>query len=140
MTAEFNWWLLLLGLVVGGGLTWLVLAETRRREQDLEEAELAEEAAWLEARMAEEGTPLPADTLERVVQLHRAYLAIAPPNEAPDEDLASDDGWLTDTLAEDVAQPVTKPGEAASPSPRHSSREDPDHAPAETSWRPRSPD
>ena len=86
MTAEFNWWLLLLGLVVGGGLTWLVLAETRRREQDLEEAELAEEAAWLEARMAEEGTPLPADTLERVVQLHRAYLAIAPPDEAHDEE------------------------------------------------------
>jgi hypothetical protein len=89
MTAEFNWWLLLLGLVVGGGLTWLVLAETRRQEQDLEDDELTQEAAWLEARMAEEGTPLPADTLERVVQLHRAYLAIIPPDDSSDEEWQS---------------------------------------------------
>jgi hypothetical protein len=85
MTAEFNWWLLLLGLVVGGGLTWLVLADTRRREQDLEDDELPHEAAWLEARMAEEGRPLPAETLERVIQLHRAYLASTPSDE-PSED------------------------------------------------------
>ena len=60
MISEFNWWLLLLGLVVGGGLTWLVLAETRRREQDLEEQDLADEAVWLEERLAEEGRPLSA--------------------------------------------------------------------------------
>ena len=99
MTAEFNWWLLLLGLVVGGGLTWLVLADTRRREQDLEDDELAEEAAWLEARMAEEGRPLPADTLEHVVRLHRAYLSI----EQPDEVL--DDEWRGDEPSDDVAAP-----------------------------------
>ena len=104
MTAEFNWWLLLLGLVVGGGLTWLVLAETRRREQDLEESELAEEAAWLEARMAEEGTPMPADTLERVVQLHRAYLAIVPPSDP------LDDEWQSAEPEAAVAEPVP-PGE-----------------------------
>ena len=107
MTAEFNWWLLLLGLVVGGGLTWLVLAETRRREQDLEEAELAEEAAWLEARMAEEGTPLPAETIERVVQLHRAYLSIAPPDEARDEE------WPGEEPALDVAEPWQRRPESA---------------------------
>ena len=85
MTAEFNWWLLLLGLVVGGGLTWLVLADTRRREQDLEDDELPDEAAWIEARMADEGDALPAETIQRVVQLHRAYLAIAPSDEGTDE-------------------------------------------------------
>ena len=131
MTAEFNWWLLLLGLVVGGGLTWLVLADTRRREQDLEDDELAEEAAWLEARMAEEGTPLPADTLERVVQLHRAYLAIA-----PSEETLEGDAWLTDTSPDDVVQPVADPGEATSPSPRHLSRDGVDPAPTKSSSRP----
>ena len=85
MISEFNWWLLLLGLVVGGGLTWLVLAETRRREQDLEEEDLADEAVWLEARLAEEGRPPPADTIERVVQLHREYLAVVPPSDEADE-------------------------------------------------------
>jgi hypothetical protein len=85
MIAEFNWWLLLLGLVVGAGLTWLVVAETRRHEQDLEEEELANEALWIEARLAEEGHALPAETIERVVRLHRAYLAIDPPEDGFDE-------------------------------------------------------
>ena len=101
MISEFNWWLLLLGLVVGGGLTWLVLSETRRREQDLEERDLADEAVWLEERLAEEGRPLSPDTIERVVQLHREYLAVVPPSDGadewpPDEDVAtSQERWQT---------------------------------------------
>ena len=98
MISEFNWWLLLLGLVVGGGLTWLVLAETRRREQDLEEADLADEAVWLEERLAEEGRPLSPDMIERVVQLHREYLAVVPPSDEADE-------WL----------PTRPPGRARMP-------------------------
>jgi hypothetical protein len=99
MISEFNWWLLLLGLVVGGGLTWLVLAETRRREQDLEEKDLADEASWLEERLAEEGRALSSDTIKRVVQLHREYLAVVPADEAdewrPDEGaVASEEAWL----------------------------------------------
>jgi hypothetical protein len=101
MISEFNWWLLLLGLVVGGGLTWLVLAETHRREQDLEERDLADEALWLEARLAEEGRLLPPDTIERVVQLHREYLAVVPPSDGvddwtPDEPApVGEDAWWT---------------------------------------------
>ena len=101
MISEFNWWLLLLGLVVGGGLTWLVMAETRRREQDLEEQDLADEAVWLEERLAEEGRPLSPDAIERVVQLHREYLAVVPPVDDADEwrpdDFAatSEEAWRT---------------------------------------------
>jgi hypothetical protein len=114
MTAEFNWWLLLLGLVVGGGLTWLVLAETRRREQDLEESELAEEAAWLEARMVEEGTPLPVETIERVVQLHRAYLAIVPPSDPLDDEWQSAEPETA--MAEPVPPREPSPGDGREPS------------------------
>ena len=124
MTAEFNWWLLLLGLVVGGGLTWLVLADTRRREQDLEDDELAEEAAWLEVRMAEEGQPLPADTLERVVRLHRAYLAIEPSDELPAEEWRPGDEAATPELPEPSPRAATSPeDERGKPS-------------TESSWRP----
>ena len=123
MTAEFNWWLLLLGLVVGGGLTWLVLAETRRREQDLEDDELAEEAAWLEVRMAEEGRPLPAETLERVVRLHRAYLAIEPPDEMPDEE------WSPE-------EPATPVPPERSPRTTTSSGDERGNPSTESSWRP----
>jgi hypothetical protein len=35
VNGEFNWWLLILGLVIGAGLVWLVLADTRRRASDL---------------------------------------------------------------------------------------------------------
>ena len=101
MISEFNWWLLLLGLVVGGGLTWLVMAETRRREQDLEGEDLVDEAVWLEERLAEEGREVSPDTIERVVQLHREYLSVVPPADAadawrPDEvALTSEEAWRT---------------------------------------------
>ena len=102
MISEFNWWLLLLGLAVGGGLTWLVMAETRRREQDLEEEDLVDEAVWLEERLAEEGREVSPDTIERVVQLHREYLAVVPPVEVTDdawrpadEALTSEEAWRT---------------------------------------------
>ena len=84
MNAEFNWWLLIVGLVVGAGLVWLVMAETRRREQDLEEEDLVDEAVWLEERLADEGREVSPDTIERVVQLHREYLAVVPPADAAD--------------------------------------------------------
>jgi len=123
MTAEFNWWLLLVGLVVGGGLTWLVLADTRRREQDLEDDELAEEAAWLEVRMAEEGQPLPAETLERVVRLHRAYLAIEPLDDLPAEE------WRP-------VEPATPVPPEASSRTATSSEEERGNPSPESSWRP----
>jgi hypothetical protein len=31
MNAEFNVWLLIVGLVVGAGLVWLVIMDSRRR-------------------------------------------------------------------------------------------------------------
>ena len=44
MDAEFNWWLLIVGLVVGAGLVWLVVLDSRRREADVDEAGMAREA------------------------------------------------------------------------------------------------
>lgn len=87
MFAEFNWWLLIVGLVVGAGLAWLVLADTRRREDEVEDRELAAEAIWLEDAMGQAGTPVDAATAEHLLRLHRAYLGVAPsdldPSPAP---------------------------------------------------------
>ena len=49
VNAEFNWWLLIVGLVVGAGLVWFVLADPRRREVDIDAEERPREAAWLSA-------------------------------------------------------------------------------------------
>src|SRR3970040_438254 len=50
--AEFQWWLLLVGLVAGGGLVAVVFLDGARREQDVEDAEIPAEAQWIAARLA----------------------------------------------------------------------------------------
>jgi hypothetical protein len=83
VNAEFNWWLLIVGLVVGAGLVWFVLLDARRREIDVDEAERPREAAWLSATLADEGWDVPPEAADRLLQLHRAYLEAPPPDDVP---------------------------------------------------------
>jgi hypothetical protein len=83
VNAEFNWWLLIVGLVVGAGLVWFVVADQRRREVDIDADERAREALWLSASLADEGHDLSPEIAERVLDLHRAYLEAPPPDEVP---------------------------------------------------------
>jgi hypothetical protein len=97
VNAEFNWWLLIVGLVVGAGLVWLVVADTRRRDVDIEELERASEAQWIAAAMADAGRPVDDDDVLDILRLHGAYLAAAPPDEPFDEPLepeAADRRWM----------------------------------------------
>lgn len=86
MNAEFNWWLLIVGLVVGAGLVWFVVLESRRREVDIDEAERPREAAWLAAVLAEEGHDVSPDAAARLLELHRRYLEAPPPDDPPPPD------------------------------------------------------
>jgi hypothetical protein len=83
VNAEFNWWLLIVGLVVGGGLVWFVLLDSRRREVDIDEQERPREAAWLSATLADEGYDIAPEVAERLLALHRAYLEAPPPDDPP---------------------------------------------------------
>ena len=56
--AEFQWWLLLVGLVAGGGLVAVVSMEGRRREQDISELEQRAEATWIADQLAAGRSPL----------------------------------------------------------------------------------
>ncbi len=80
MTAEFDIWLLVVGLVVGAGLVWLVIMDSRRRESDVETVERPREAAWISAVMREDGYDLSPEIAEQVLDLHRAYLDAPPPD------------------------------------------------------------
>jgi hypothetical protein len=82
VNAEFNVWLLIVGLVVGAGLVWLVVMDSRRRESEVDAVELPREAAWLSAVMREDGDDVSPEAAERLLLLHRAYLD-APPPDAP---------------------------------------------------------
>ena len=99
--SEFNWWLLIVGLVVGAGLVWLVLADSGRREADVEARELPAEAAWIAEAMADQGRPIDQSDAEEILRLHRAYLAGPPPDDQPDIEAATaDDGAADDAGAQ----------------------------------------
>ena len=91
VNAEFNWWLLIVGLVVGAGLVWLVVLDSRRREADLDAVERPREAAWLSAVLVDEGWDVPPAAAERLLDLHRRYLEAPPPDEVTAVEIADPD-------------------------------------------------
>ena len=82
MNTEFDVWLLVVGLVVGAGLVWLVILDSRRRETEVDAVERPREAAWLSAVLADEGHDVSPDAADRLLVLHRAYLDAPPPDGA----------------------------------------------------------
>ncbi len=85
MGSEFSIWLLLVGMVAGGVLTWLVLAELSRRDDEIAERELRAEATWLANAVSD--PRLDAQLAEDVLHAHRRYLGFPPPDAiiSPDE-------------------------------------------------------
>jgi hypothetical protein len=81
MNTEFNWWLLIVGLVLGAALTWLVMADTTRRDVDITERERPVEALWIAGHLSAGGRPVDPAQIEDVLRLHREYLAAPPPDE-----------------------------------------------------------
>ena len=77
MVAEFNWWLLIVGVVAGALLTWLVLADTTRREREIGDEELLAEAAWITKAVGGRVAP---EVAEDVLRAHRRYLGFPPPD------------------------------------------------------------
>src|SRR5262245_36196485 len=77
--AEFQWWLLIVGLVAGGGLVAVVSMDSRRRNQDISELEQHAEATWIAEQLARRGGP-DAETVETVLRAHRDYLSLQPPD------------------------------------------------------------
>ncbi|MFL5676507.1 MAG: hypothetical protein ACJ77X_02585, partial [Chloroflexota bacterium] len=98
MNAEFNVWLLIVGLVVGAGLVWLVIMDSRRRESEIDAVERPREAAWLSAVLAEDGFDVSPDAAERLLVLHRAYLDAPPPDGAME-------AMEPDTVEPEAAEP-----------------------------------
>ncbi len=102
MNAEFNWWLLIVGLVVGAALTWLVMSESVRRDIDVAESEQRGEARWISALVSGAGRPIAPERIEEILRLHREYLAAPPPDEPMEpERIAPDRVAPPDSVAPD---------------------------------------
>jgi hypothetical protein len=107
VNAEFNWWLLIVGLVVGAALTWLVMADSVRRDIDVGEVEQRGEARWIAKLLAGAGRAVPAERVEEILRLHREYLAAPPPDEPIDPSAAPprSDLSVTPDVAPDSLEP-----------------------------------
>lgn len=86
MNAEFNWWLLIVGLVIGAAVVYLVLADSSRRDADVTAEERPVEATWIAATLRAEGLSAEPRTIERALELHSVYLTAPPPDNIEDED------------------------------------------------------
>jgi hypothetical protein len=119
MTAEFNVWLLLVGLVVGGGLTWLVIGELRRSDGDVGRGERHLEAGWIADQLAETPDAVTDEQAEAVLGLHERYLAVSLPPEPSAgeavESVTEGAGSEASSLASETSIPVSEP-----PRPRRS--------------------
>jgi hypothetical protein len=78
--AEFQWWLLIVGVVAGAGLVAVVFMDGARREVDVAEDERQAEAGWISSSLSAQGRPLDRDDAEAVLRAHREYLAMPPPD------------------------------------------------------------
>ena len=80
--AEFQWWLLLVGLVAGGGVVAVVSMDGRRREEDVQGLERRAEATWIADRLAAQDRAPMVDprSVEAVLDAHREYLTLPPPD------------------------------------------------------------
>lgn len=101
--AEFQWWLLLVGLVAGGGLVAVVYLDGARRDQDIEAAELPAEAQWIAERLAGDRRGLDASVIEAVLREHREYRQLPPPDRL--EPLAPDSGDERERGGPEAARP-----------------------------------
>lgn len=91
--AEFQWWLLLVGLVAGGGIVAVVYLDGARREQDLDDSELPAEAYWIATRLAARGARVDPVDVEAVLREHREYRQLPPPDRLePVDDAAGGPG------------------------------------------------
>jgi hypothetical protein len=124
--AVFDWWLLIVGLVIGAGLVWLVLADSSRRENEILDDETAQEAAWISATLADEGRVVDPGTTEKVLRLHRTYLESLPPDEPV---VAVIDPRADDVEGRTADEEPGAPGPASRrdppPQPRHDVSGDP---------------
>jgi hypothetical protein len=78
VSGEFHFWLIIVGLIAGSALTWLVMSETTRRDEEIGDREVEAEAAWIANSLADPFVD--REAASRVLHAHRQYLGFPPPD------------------------------------------------------------
>ena len=102
MTADVQWWLLVVGVVAGARLCLLVVTELRRRDDEISEAELLAESTWIARTLGEDGRNVDPAVAEQVLRAHRRYLGLPRPDALVDP-AAFGEGYVANPDEEVVA-------------------------------------
>jgi hypothetical protein len=90
--AEFNLWLLVLGIAAGAAVTWVVIGTIARNDDEVAAEEQAAEADWIARTIEEHGGRAPTQLVAQILSLHRRYLqggvVIPVPEPEPEADAA----------------------------------------------------
>jgi hypothetical protein len=84
--AEFQWWLLLVGLVAGGAIVSVVSMESKRERSDLDAREREAMTSWIADRLLRDGVDVDTDRVAAVIAAEQDYLGLPPPDELLPED------------------------------------------------------
>ena len=76
---EFQWWVLIVGLVVGGTVVGLLTTSFQRTDADLEADEREAEATFIAGHLSSAGAAVDAATVASVLEAHREYLGLPAP-------------------------------------------------------------
>jgi hypothetical protein len=92
--AEFNLWLLVLGIAAGAAVTWVVIGTISRNDDEVAAEEQVAEAEWIARTIEEHGGRAPSELVTQILALHRRYLqggAVIPvPEPEPEADADTD--------------------------------------------------
>src|SRR5262245_13272485 len=122
--AEFQWWLLIVGLVAGGGLVAIVSMDGRRREEDLDELERRAEATWIAARFAGQDRRVDERAVESILRAHRDYLSLPPPDRLIIEGGEADPTATDGAVAPLATNGAVAPSDRDADGPSHEIRDD----------------
>jgi hypothetical protein len=121
--AEFNLWLLVLGIAAGAAVTWVVIGTIARNDDEVAAEEQAAEADWIARTIEEHGGRAPTQLVAQILSLHRRYLqggvVIPVPEPEPEADAAAEPVEVEATathppeLAGDAAEAEGPPSDGA---------------------------
>jgi hypothetical protein len=126
--AEFNLWLLVLGIAAGAAVTWVVIGTIARNDDEVAAEEQAAEAEWIAGTIEQHGGRAPTQLVAQILTLHRRYLqggtVIPVPGPEPEEDEAPfDEADEADDPEEANARGTAdETGEAGPSTPRRAAR------------------
>lgn len=81
MNDEWQWWALILGILLGVGGYWLLRERLPRREDDVDPVERIAESDWISRSVERMGGQAPPEVVSIILDLHREYLAERAPIE-----------------------------------------------------------